>query len=115
MRLHIEPTLALLDEETSRIGEELRSFEDNVCSGYTTVELPRESRVRNRKDNGAGSGVVPGSTQARLRRFNMSTYKFHSLGDYPAMIRKYGTTDSYSTEIVSRPVSRKYCHSARDV
>jgi hypothetical protein len=40
--------------------------------------------------------------QARhLKHFNLNTYKIHSLGDYTATIRKYGTTDSYSTELVS--------------
>ncbi|KAG6906179.1 hypothetical protein DXG01_015412 [Tephrocybe rancida] len=37
----------------------------------------------------------------RKKTFNISTYKFHALGDYPAMIKKYGTCDSYSTEPVS--------------
>ncbi|KAN0077360.1 hypothetical protein V8E55_011215 [Tylopilus felleus] len=29
---------------------------------------------------------------------NLQTYKLHSLADYPAQIRIYGTTDSYSTQ-----------------
>lgn len=33
--------------------------------------------------------------------FSLCTYKFHALGDYPSTIREYGTTDSYTTEIVS--------------
>jgi len=37
----------------------------------------------------------------RLKTLNLETYKFHSLGDVSATIRKYGTTDSYSTEVVS--------------
>lgn len=40
----------------------------------------------------------------RLKRLkkplNLNTYKNHSLGDYTEAIRRYGTTDSYSTEIV---------------
>lgn len=36
----------------------------------------------------------------RLKTLNLDTYKYHSLGDYTEMIRKYGTTDSYSTELV---------------
>lgn len=31
---------------------------------------------------------------------NLDTYKIHSLGDYVEAIRQYGTTDSYSTELV---------------
>lgn len=37
----------------------------------------------------------------RLKKpLSLNTYKNHSLGDYTDIIRKYGTTDSYSTEIV---------------
>ena len=32
---------------------------------------------------------------------NLNTYKDHALGDYVETIRRYGTTDSYSTEAVS--------------
>lgn len=31
---------------------------------------------------------------------NLNTYKVHALGDYVETIRRYGTTDSYSTESV---------------
>jgi hypothetical protein len=37
----------------------------------------------------------------RPKTLNLNTYKHHALGDYSATIRKYGTTDSYSTEPVS--------------
>jgi hypothetical protein len=40
----------------------------------------------------------------RPKTFNLNTYKFHSVGDYVSTIRKYGTTDSYTTEIVSKPL-----------
>jgi hypothetical protein len=40
----------------------------------------------------------------RLKTLNINTYKFHSFGDYVAAIRKYGTTDSYSTEPVCSSV-----------
>jgi hypothetical protein len=36
----------------------------------------------------------------RQKKFNLRTYKYHSLGDYPKTIRQFGTTDSYSTEPV---------------
>jgi hypothetical protein len=37
---------------------------------------------------------------SREKTFNLNTYKFHALGDYVATIRQFGTTDSYSTEMV---------------
>jgi hypothetical protein len=36
----------------------------------------------------------------RRKIFSLYTYKYHALGDYPRTIRRYGTTDSYSTQIV---------------
>lgn len=36
----------------------------------------------------------------RSKTLNLNTYKIHSLGDYSATIRRYGTSDSYTTEIV---------------
>lgn len=51
------------------------------------------------------SAPVPSQAQTstrRLKTLNLDTYKYHSLGDYADMIRRYGTTDSYSTEIVSK-------------
>lgn len=38
----------------------------------------------------------------QAKTFNLQTYKAHSLGDYVEMIRKYGTVDSYNTEMVSQ-------------
>jgi hypothetical protein len=35
------------------------------------------------------------------KKFTLNTYKFHACGDYPNNIRRYGMTDSYSTEILS--------------
>jgi hypothetical protein len=40
----------------------------------------------------------------RAKSLNLNTYKFHALGDYTSTIRRFGTTDSYSTEPV-RPFS----------
>jgi hypothetical protein len=34
------------------------------------------------------------------KTFNLNTYKLHALGNYTMTIRRYGTTDSYSTEMV---------------
>ena len=42
------------------------------------------------------------SLKPKLIRFNFGTPKFHFLGDYTSTIRRYGTTDSYSTQSVSK-------------
>ena len=50
---------------------------------------------------------VPNSTDCRRhngpkrRKFNLRVYKYHALGDYAETIRRFGTTDSFSTEPVS--------------
>jgi hypothetical protein len=36
----------------------------------------------------------------KTKTFNLLTYKLHALGDYVQTIRLFGTTDSYSTQIV---------------
>jgi hypothetical protein len=41
------------------------------------------------------------------KRLNLSTYKYHALGDYPDLIAWSGTTDNASTQTVSK-VSQKY-------
>lgn len=39
----------------------------------------------------------------RVKTLNLNTYKWHALGDVVPAIRLFGTTDSYSTQIVSAP------------
>jgi hypothetical protein len=55
-----------------------------------TSSHPRPSSIRRNKR-------TPGR---RSKALNLNTYKIHSLGDYSAAIRRYGTSDSYTTEIV---------------
>jgi hypothetical protein len=49
----------------------------------------------------SGSSTV---SQRRLtstrKQLNLSTYKYHALGDYPDLISWYGTTDNASTQTV---------------
>jgi hypothetical protein len=47
----------------------------------------------------AGTSNI-GKKKSRL--LNLSTYKLHALGDYVDAIRRYGTSDNYSTQTVSR-------------
>lgn len=45
----------------------------------------------------------------KKKSFNLRTYKLHALGDYVASIRRFGTTDSYSTEPVSiNPLTARF-------
>lgn len=49
----------------------------------------------------ASAEAEPDSDGPRVKEFNLSTYKLHALGDYASAVRRFGTTDNYSTQIVS--------------
>lgn len=61
--------------------------------------LPTETGVGASKD--ASSAPSQFQHSRKPKGFNLNTYKLHSLGDYADTIRQYGTTDSYSTQLVS--------------
>jgi hypothetical protein len=64
-----------------------------ATSGHP-INIPRAS------DEGMAGTAALRSDEHRPKSFNLNTYKVHALGDYAATIRRYGTTDSYSTEPV---------------
>lgn len=111
LRLHTDLTLGIMDRLTTELGKALRDFEKNVCVAYATQELPRETAARQRRQKAKDSSQaaepqddVPSMKKEepkRLKKFlNLQTYKHHSLGDFVDTIRRYGTTDSYSTQLV---------------
>ncbi|KAG6906255.1 hypothetical protein DXG01_014935 [Tephrocybe rancida] len=91
LRLHTDQTLKMLDK-------------------FNTRELPREATAHIRhtllsanhtkKQTGALAPPSGSTTTQRPKALNLNTYKFHSIGDVAATIQRYGTMDSYSTEIV---------------
>ena len=82
------------------LSKQLRQFVEVTCAAFQTKELPSEASARQRqqqtqaKNHASQSGPRPKS-------FNMLTYKYHALGDYAQTIELFGTTDSYTTQIVS--------------
>ena len=66
------------------------------------MELPREVAARQRRCEANSQSTSGGARTygARPRTFNLLTYKLHALGDYAGSIRLFGTTDSYTTQIV---------------
>jgi hypothetical protein len=83
-------------------------FIKEVCSQYDTTELPHEMAARGRREaalSAKRSGTdAQEASKIRLtsnrKRLNLSTYKYHALGDYPDLIARYGTTDNASTQTV---------------
>src|ERR1700743_3521191 len=90
LRMHTDLTLDLLGTVTREFGRLMRQFRDETLDKFNTVELPRETGTRQ-----------GGECSSKKKKLNLNTYKFHSLGDYVATIRLFGTTDSYSTQVVS--------------
>jgi ribosomal protein L18 len=116
-------TLGELDATMTLLGQKFRDFESKSCAAYQTYELPKEAEKHQRanakkaartstQSASKGKRKADASTpeQLKLSRkkviFSLSTYKYHSLGDYAANIKMYGTCDSYSTELVSNSTSK---------
>ncbi|KIJ57658.1 hypothetical protein HYDPIDRAFT_103998, partial [Hydnomerulius pinastri MD-312] len=105
LRMHTDDTLSFFDTATTSLSKAVRKFQRTTCSFYHTTELPQEYAARGRrqaaltakqpKPSGAKSSTAP-----KAKKLNLETYKYHALGDYPNTIRRYGTTDSYSTQTV---------------
>lgn len=88
LRMHTDSTLDILEAVTREFGRLMRQFRDKTSDEFNTVELPRET------------GTKKGGGRSSKKTLNLNTYKFHALGDYVATIRLFGTTDSYSTQVV---------------
>lgn len=127
LRQHTDLSLNILESVTIQLGNLLRNFQSKTCTAYATHELKREMAARIRKaTKGYSAGKltttgpniknteighptnkkVNNKTKKDMKRqyktLNLNTYKDHSLGDYVETIRQYGTTDSYSTELVRK-------------
>ena len=87
----------------------LRRFVNNTCPFFNTQELPQEEAARGRrksakaaKSGGKGKEQASKTSGGRKPKYlNLSTYKVHALADYSATIRLFGTTDNYTTQVVS--------------
>ncbi|KAJ8457369.1 hypothetical protein ONZ51_g11576 [Trametes cubensis] len=104
MRMHTDTSLQLLDDATAVLGHDLRHFAGVTCAAYNTRETQAEYEARKRAEarrvaaSSATSASVAQDTGRRLRRFNLRTIKMHFLGDYVSCIKKFGTSDSYTTQ-----------------
>lgn len=93
LRMHTDSTLCHLEAVTREFGRLMRQFRDKTSDEFDTKELPRKTRK--------GGARKAGAHPPKKKKLNLNTYKFHSLGDYVSTIRLFGTTDSYSTQVVS--------------
>ena len=107
--MHTDDTMQIFQTVTRELGNELRLFRE-TCTTFTTKELRREAECRRRKE----ARVAPPNTattnstttnNCRPKVLNLNTYKLHALGDYPSQIELFGTTDSFSTQLVCKCLS----------
>ncbi|EGO23151.1 hypothetical protein SERLADRAFT_371382 [Serpula lacrymans var. lacrymans S7.9] len=98
--IHTDNTLKILDAVTKSLGDKLHRFAANTCSAFCTRELRGKADAQRRRQIQQGTDIQLTSSGAaqKPKTFNLQTYKLHALGNYPAQIRFFGTTDSYSTE-----------------
>ncbi|OCH83664.1 hypothetical protein OBBRIDRAFT_872907, partial [Obba rivulosa] len=111
LRLHTVSSLKSFEGATSTLGAALRKFKRTTCQRYETFELPSEEAARGRRN---ARQAAPGkqatkdkaSSKRSLKQLNLSTAKLHTLGHYVRALILFGTTDNYTTQIVS--VCAKY-------
>lgn len=95
--------LDIFDVTTKTSGAELHCFATTTCKALQTKELQQETQALQchaLKSNGSTSNSGQQSDPLP-KTFNILTVKNHSLGDYPDQICHYGTTELFSTELVS--------------
>ena len=106
LHLHTTSSLSFFKQCTKLLGQVIRKFRDHVCPRYKTHDTPREAAAKLRRaaaraaKNGADEDNPNAKKKSSERAFSLETYKLHALGHYPAMIQRFGTTDSYSTQSV---------------
>lgn len=64
LRMHTDPSIALLESETERLFEQLRHFADDVCPSFDTYELKREVDARQRAKQRRDAKKATGASQA---------------------------------------------------
>ncbi len=120
LRLHTDTTLNDFKTVTGRPPVNIGAKATPNLSTETTLQVsgsePSSSGHTATLTNRSGTMPV-GASQRHLKsshkEINLSTYKYHALGDYPDLIARFGTTDNASTQTVSFFI-QKYAMSLRD-
>lgn len=111
LRKHTEHTVQSLRSQTKEFGRQLRYFSNNTCSQYKTKRLPSEeaARIRRRagktkkQNNQTNFGGPTTDDSTDVKRFSLTTYKIHALGDYADHIERFGPTDCFTSQHVRHP------------
>ncbi|KAK0224951.1 hypothetical protein EDD85DRAFT_778146, partial [Armillaria nabsnona] len=98
LQMHTEMLLLVFERFTSILGTLMQKFKHEI-DVLDTCKIPKEREARAHQQ--INSSKKKGSAPKKKKMFSLSTYKYHAMGDYPAMIHAFGTTDLYSTQSVS--------------
>lgn len=122
LRMHTDDTLTLFEDATTTLGTVLRYFKRTTCEAYYTREIDTKSLGKKKKKGKKGkllgakrSAVHKGKGKEKAadespafqfkgtkkKELNLETAKMHKIAHYPSDIRRFGTTDSTSTQLVT--------------
>ncbi|KAG2737310.1 hypothetical protein P692DRAFT_20883715, partial [Suillus brevipes Sb2] len=88
-------------QQTKEANKRAEKGGTNGKEGGTTAQQPKAGANAKGKQKASPEQLLDAPLPRQPRRkksFNLNTYKMHALGDYVTSIRRFGTTDSYSTE-----------------
>ena len=109
LHLHTDSSLSVFRGFTRWITVHLRIFSKKVYLHFASHEMPREAAASVcrsaadslKKTDKAKEGPVKGFGQTKHQKeFNLIMPKMHALVHYLDIITCFGTTDSYSTQLV---------------
>lgn len=108
LHMHTETTVTMLEYVTTDLCNRIRAFA-RKCRRIDTRELPGEAAARGRrkarllaKKGPTDAEPAQGKKSRRKQKcINLETFKLHNLPHYAGWIRWMGTTDNYSTQVVS--------------
>ena len=98
LRMHTDATLEILSSVTRSLGNAVRIFEEKTCAAFETCELEREWAAQQQRQGKSATNMASKSRKLtpldsnasskaqKLKGFNLSTYKYHALGDYVDII-----------------------------
>ena len=104
LTMHTDGTLSVFTLCVKTLGKAMRVFLLTACPMFATRELPGETQSRQRRKKASET-----SATAKPKAFNLNTYKYHRLGDYPSIIRELGPMDNYSTQTVCSMLYIMFC------
>jgi hypothetical protein len=107
LRLHHELSLQMLDAMVHRLGSSLRRFKKYVCDipdiQFSPEEIAKRERRKAREDEKRAKKGLPPISRREPKAPNplsLNTSKIHKIHHSVNSIRRFGTTDNYTTQNV---------------